>query len=682
MPLADFSVILSQPAWPGEPARGWGCWQKTATALVNNSRHGIKRGQVMLSRKNLFPAIRVLGLTVIIMIFVSGLVSAEERTLVRDSIPDSYKWDFSHIYPDWKTWESDLARLDSLVDYFATLQGTLAASPDNLLKVFRSRDRIDKLNDSVSSYVGLQYAVDVKNNEIGGIYQRVRAIGKKYRIAQSWFTPELLNLNRDILQSWMSAKPALKEYRVEIENEFRRQAHTLDAAQEQLLSYFSSFQGSPVRTYDALTTADVKYPTITTSDGQEVKLTEGRYMNLIVTDRDPEDRRMAFESTMTIYSTNRNTYATIYGSVLERDWATAQARKYATTLESYLDNDNVPTEVFTNLIETVKNGSAAIRRYFNLKKEYLGLDSFHMYDRYVPIIDFEKKYEYDEIKNWITESVAPLGGEYQSKLRDGLNNRWVDVYENDGKSTGGFCSGVYGVHPYILVNYNETMGEMFTVAHEMGHAMHSVLAEESQPYPTSGYSIFVAEVASTGGEQLLLRYLLDKCQDPNEKIYLLQYTIDDLYKTFYRQVLFADFEWRAHQKVEKGEPVTAETLNELYLQVIDDFYGEAMAKDSLLGYYWATVPHFYFGPYYVYKYATSYAASTRLISDVMSNTGEVREAAVNRYLGLLRAGGSDYPMNLLERAGVDMADPHTYQAIIDLTDALVTQLETELHKLQ
>ncbi|MEW5924465.1 MAG: oligoendopeptidase F, partial [Candidatus Zixiibacteriota bacterium] len=646
-----------------------------------NRRHGIKRGKVMLLRRNPLSAIGLSGLTLIVMFFAFSNISAEEMTLNRDSIPDQYKWNFSHIYLDWKTWERDLASFDSLVDQFGTFQGSLADSPDNLLRVLRFRDRIDKLYDSVSSYVGLQYAVDVKNNDMNGKYQRVQAIGKKYRIAQSWLSPELLNINRDILNTWLSAKPALREYRMEIENLFRRQEHTLDAAQEQLLSYFSSFQGSPVRTYDALTTADVKYPTITTSDGQEVKLTEGRYMNLIMTDRNQEDRKTAFESTMTIYSTNRNTYASIYGAVLERDWATAQARKYATTLDSYLDRDNVPTEVFTNLIETVMKGSGAIRRYFNLKKEYLGIDSFHMYDRYVPIIDFDKKYKYNDIKEWITASTAPLGVEYQSALRDGFDDRWIDVYENDGKSTGGFCSGVYGVHPYILVNYNETISEMFTVAHEMGHAMHSVLSEESQPYPTSGHSIFVAEVASTGGEQLLLRYLLENCPDPKERIYLLQYTIDDLYKTFYRQVLFADFEWRAHQKVEKSEPITAQSLNELYLQVIKDFYGDAMAGDSLLGYYWATVPHFFFGPYYVYKYATSYAASTRLISDIMSSTGEARTAAINRYLNLLKAGNSDFPMDLLEQAGVNMADPNTYQAIIELTDALVTQLETELKKL-
>lgn len=636
----------------------------------------------MLSRRGLLLAIGLSALALIMVVLIPGNIFAQEMSLNRDSIPDQYKWDFSHIYPDWKTWETDLTRLDSLIDKFGSFQGTLADSPDNLLKVLQFRDRIDKLSDSVGSYVGLQFAVDVKNNEMNGRYQRVQAIRKKFRIARSWLEPELLNMNRDFLSSWLSAKPALREYRMEIEDLFRRQMHTLDAAQEQLLSYFSSFQGSPVRTYDALTTADVQYPTITTSDGQEVRLTEGRYMNLIMTDRNQDDRKLAFESTMTVYSTNRNTYASIYGSVLERDWANAQARKYATTLESYVDRDNVPPEVFTNLMETVIKGSGAIRRYFNLKKEYLGIDSFHMYDRYAPIIDFDKKYKYDDIKEWITASVAPLGDEYQSKLRSGFNNRWVDVYENDGKSTGGFCSGVYGIHPYILVNYNETIGEMFTVAHEMGHAMHSVLSEESQPYPTSGYSIFVAEVASTGGEQLLLRYLLDNCSDPKERIFLLQYTIDDLYKTFYRQVLFADFEWRAHQKVEKGEPITAESLNELYLQVVDDFYGDAMAKDSLLGYYWATVPHFYFGPYYVYKYATSYAASTRLISDIMSSTGEARTAAVKRYLNLLRAGGSDFPMKLLEQAGVNMADPGTYQAIIELTDALVTQLETELNKLQ
>jgi len=526
------------------------------------------------------------------------------------------------------------------------------------------------------------YATDVRNNEIGAKNQRVRALRKKKGISRSWFNPELLTLNRDILQSWLASKPALIEYRVEIENEIRRQEHTLDAAQEQLLSYYSSFQRSAVRIYNALTTADVKYPTIEISDSSIVKLTDGRFMNLIVTNRNQADRAMAFDSMMSVYSVNANTYAAIYNGVLQRDWATAQARKYATTLESYIDYDNVPKEVFTNLIKTVKENSGAIRRYFKLKKDLLGVDAFHMYDRYVPLIEYETAYDYDEITEWIIESAEPLGSGYQSKLREGFENRWVDVYENDGKSTGGFCSGVYGIHPYILVNYNETIGEMFTVAHEMGHALHSVLSEETQPYATADYSIFVAEVASTGAENLLLRHLLNRTEDPKERIFLLQKSIDGLYGTFYRQVLFADFEWRAHQMVEQGEPVTAQLLNELYLQVIDDFYGDTMAKDSLLGYYWTSVPHFYFGPYYVYKYATSYAASTHLINKIMSSEGAEKQQAIERYLGLLKAGGSDYPMDLLEKAGVDMSDPETYLAIIKLTDELVTQLESEIAKLE
>jgi len=636
----------------------------------------------MYQKNRIMQGIALLIQVTIIMVLITGFISAETRSLVRDSIPDKYKWDLSHIYPDWSAWETDLARLEPLIDSFQALQGSLSGSADNLLNAFRMRDRIDRLFDSVSTYVGLKYTTDQRNNQIGARYQRARVLRKKNRISRSWFSPELLRINRDILQSWLAGKPALNVYRLEIEMEIRRQKHTLDAAREQLLSYFSSFQGSPVRIYNALTTADKKHPIVEIADSGIVTLTDGRYMNLLSTSRNQADRALAFDSMMTTHSNKENTFAAIYNSVLQRDWATAQARNYATTLESYLDHDNIPTDVFTNLIKTVKENSGAIRRYFTLKKKMLGLEEFHMYDRYAPLTDFDATYEYDDIVDWIIESVEPLGPKYQSKVREGFENHWIDVYENEGKNSGGFCSGVYGVHPYILVNYNETIGEMFTVAHEMGHALHSVLANESQPYATAGYSIFVAEVASTGAENLLLRYLLSKTQDPKERIHLLQKTIDGLYGTFYRQVLFADFEWRAHKMVESGEPVTAKSLNELYLQVIDDFYGDTMAKDSLLGYYWTSVPHFYFGPYYVYKYATSYAASTHLINRIMSSDGAGKQKAVDRYLGLLKAGGSDYPMNLLKNSGVDMSDPETYLAIIRLTDELVSQLESEMAKLE
>jgi oligoendopeptidase F len=384
---------------------------------------------------------------------------------------------------------------------------------------------------------------------------------------------------------------------------------------------------------------------------------------------------------MQVFSVRANTHAAVYDAVLQRDWANAQVRNYHSTLELYLDRDNVPPEVFENLIATVKKGAAAIQRYYRFKKEKLGIEEYHMYDRFIPILDVDVAYKYDDIPEWIVGSVEPLGAAYQQKVREGFANGWIDVYENEGKSSGGFCSGVYGVHPYILVNYNETVGEMFTVAHEMGHALHGVLAEESQPYATAGSSIFVAEVASISNELLLLDYLLNNTDDPRERAFLLQHALESQRGTFYRQLLFADFEWRAHQMVEQGLPVTSQSLYDLYMDVVDDFYGDGMVRDSLLGYYWSGVPHFHFGPYYVYKYATSYAAASHLVSGILQAEGAQRQEAAERLLNLLRSGDSDYPMELLKQAGVDMSDIQTYQAVVDLTVDLVDRLMAALTEL-
>ena len=635
----------------------------------------------MLPNSRIHRIVKLTGVATVMLVLAVVFCSAETRSLERDSIPEKYKWDLSHIFPDWETWETGMSRIDTLIERFEAYRGTLNRGGANLLAAFRARDEMDMAFEKISSYVGLMYSTDLRDNEVAARYQLRNAKRSRARTAKAWFRPELLAIPRDSLESWLVIEPGLADYQYEINNEFRRQEHILDKDTEELLSYYANFNSSPGRIYNALSTADIDYPVIKLGDTAEIKLSEGRYNNFLTTNRNQAERAAAFDSLIETYSTNAYTYAAIYSAILQRDWANARARGYAGTLDYFLDYDNVPTEVYANLIATAKKGSEVIRRYFRLKKRVLDIDAYHMYDRFLPIVDFDARYAYDDIVDKIIASVEPLGQDYQGKLREGFENRWIDVYENEGKSTGGFSSGVYGVHPYVLVNYNETAGEMFTVAHEMGHSLHTVLADENQPYATAGYSIFVAEVAAIANEQLLLHYLLENTDDVRERVYLLQNMLDGLRGTFFRQLLFADFEWRAHQMVENSQPVTPEALYELYMNVTDDFYGDDLATDSLLGYYWSTVPHFFFGPYYVYKYATSYAAATHLINAIVSAEGAKRQQATDRFLNLLKAGGSDYPMNLLKEAGVDMSDPKTYEAIIDLTDDLVTRLERELTKL-
>ncbi|MFP4598648.1 MAG: M3 family oligoendopeptidase, partial [Persicimonas sp.] len=346
-----------------------------------------------------------------------------------------------------------------------------------------------------------------------------------------------------------------------------------------------------------------------------------------------------------------------------------------------LDSNNVPVEVLETLIETAAAGNEPLQRYHKLRKKVLELDEYHLYDSSIPLVEFDKEYDYDAVADIIIESVAPLGEDYQERIEEALKGGWIDVYETKGKRSGAYSAGVYGVHPYMLLNYNGTLSHVFTLAHELGHTMHTLLANEAQPFATSDYTIFVAEVASTLNEALLLDYMLDQIDDPKERIVLLQHAIDGIAGTFYMQALFADYELSAHRLVEQGQPITSEVLSELYYGKLDELLGDAVELDELYEVTWSRIPHFYASPYYVYQYATCYASSAKLVEEILSEDAAEREAAVERYLDLLRAGGSDHPMTLLQNAGVDLSQASTVRAVVDQLDDLVSLLEEEIEQL-
>jgi oligoendopeptidase F len=363
--------------------------------------------------------------------------------------------------------------------------------------------------------------------------------------------------------------------------------------------------------------------------------------------------------------------------VLQRDLFGARARHYHTTLEAALFGNDIPTSVVETLVDTTRAHTGPLRRYDRFRKQALGLERYHSYDSSIPVVDVDRRYAYDEVLEWVTEAMAPLGSDYVSRMRQGFAGRWIDVYESPGKRSGAYSAPVYGVHPYMLLNWNGTLDAVFTLAHEMGHSMHTLYSHEAQPFVYSGYTIFVAEVPSTLSEALLLEYLLARTSDARERIVLLQHAIDGIVGTFYRQVMFADFELQAHKLVEAGEPITADVLGELYLGLLKTYHADVIEYDDLLRFTWARIPHFYHSPYYVYQYATCFASTAKLVVDVTSGSPEDRCKAVGRYLDLLKAGGSDHPMTLLQRAGVDLREPATVLAVVEQCDALVTRLESE-----
>jgi oligoendopeptidase F len=596
----------------------------------------------------------------------------------RAEVPDQFKWDLSHIYPDWNAWQRAYDELDRKIGECAAFQGTLAQGPERLLAAYRLRDEIGQLEYKVWYFASLAYDQDQRDNQLNARRQQVQILLAKGAQAFSWFDPELLTIPLTTVQQWLDQHADLAVYRFAIEDLYRQQEHVLDDKGEHLLSLSSRFSSTPNDAYAALSTADVKHPTIRLSNGSDVTVTYGQYRAILATNRNQGDRALAFESLHKLYAGNVNTYASLYNGVLQRDWFHSQARGFGSALDAALHGNNIPTAVVENLIETTKNNVEPLRRYHRLRKKVLGLDTYHVYDTTIPLVHVDRQYPYGDVLEWLPASVAPLGPEYQRQLRDALTSGWIDVYENSGKRSGAYSAPVYGVHPYMLLNYNDTLDDVFTLAHEAGHSMHTLLSHEHQPFVYAGYTIFVAEVPSTLSEALFLEYMLARTTDERERSVLLQHAIDGIVATFYTQVMFADYELQAHRLVEEGKPVTAEALGEIYFNLLKAYHGDAYDYDELSHVTWARIPHFFSTPYYVYQYATCFASSAQLMKQLTGGPESGRRAAIDRYLTLLKSGGSDHPMALLQKAGVDLSKPETVRAVVDQLDTLVTRLEKEI----
>jgi oligoendopeptidase F len=608
----------------------------------------------------------------------SSTVSAATIVPERESVDPRFTWDLTAIFPDWPAWESAFRELENGVEAFKAFEGTLGNGPEQLLAALREHDRLGQLTYKVWYYASLQYDQDQRNNTVNAGRQRVQLLIARWLQATSWFHPEVLRIPLETVREWMAQSSDLALYRFFIEDLFRQQEHVLDPAGERLLSLASRLGGVPHDAYAALSTADARFPTITLSTGESVQVSYGQYRKLLATSRRQADRRAAYEALYDTYAGALNTYAALYNGVMQREWFEARARGHKSTLAAALFGNNIPAAVVDNLIRETKAGVAPFRRYHALRKRVLGLDDYFVFDAFVPLVDVDVRYPYEEVLDSIVESVSPLGEDYVGRVRSAFNGRWIDVYENQGKRIGAYSAPVYGVHPYMLLNYNDTLDAVFTLSHEMGHSIHTLLSHESQPFVYADYTIFVAEVPSTLSEALLLDLMLKRATTREERVILLQHAIDGIVGTFYNQVLFADFELEVHRLVEQDQPVTSEVLNNIYGRLLAEYWGDALTPDTRAQYTWARIPHFYQSPYYVYQYATCFAATAKLMKDVSGGDDAAREAGVKRYLDLLRAGGSDYPMNLLARAGVDLGQPETVRAVVEQLDGLLTRLESEL----
>lgn len=600
----------------------------------------------------------------------------------RDEIAQQYKWDLNDIYPNWNQWEADLVKLKELMIEIPKYQGEISKNPKTFVEFIDLEEKISRLLDKIYLYPYLQRDLDSTNEVASVKLQEIESIYANYSISSSWITPEILTIPKETMVTWINENPTLEPNRFPLMEIYRLQEHVLSADKEKLLSYFGQYLGVPSDIYSELSTSDIKWNDVELSDGSKTTVTNGVYSKVISTNRNQDDRKKVFEALYNSFNINKNTYASIYKSILQRDFATAQSRNYKSSLEKALNPKNIPLDVYTSLIESTKENTAPLKRYIALRKKALNLSDYHYYDNSVNIVDYNKEFTYEEAKNTVLESVKPLGEDYYNGLNTALSEGWLDVYETPNKRSGAYSLNIYDVHPYMLLNYNGTMDAVFTLAHELGHTMHSMLSTKNQPYPISSYTIFVAEVASTFNERLLLDNMLRNTTDPKEKIALIEQAIGGIVGTYYIQSLFADYEYQAHQIVENGGAITPEVLNNIMENLFKDYFGTELTMDELQKIIWARIPHFYNSPYYVYQYATSFASSANLYDRITNTkyTPQEREKAKNEYLTLLKSGGNDHPMNQLKKAGVDLSKKDAFNAVATEFNRLLDLLEEELKK--
>jgi len=607
---------------------------------------------------------------IVIPILLAVPLFAQSDIPQRSDIDDEYKWNLEDIYPSIENWEEDYKFVESNLGKFDTFRGKLGKSGKEILNYFRFDEKISKKFWDLYVYSHLMKDSDTRVSESQGFADRAAALLTKYSEATAFIEPELQNISEKKIKRFISKTKGLEIYSHYFDDMFRQRVHTLSEKEEELLAMAGELYRSPQNIYNSLTMTDLEFPKVVNEEGDSVRLTRGRYA-LFLLSEDPDMRRRAYIGRNKAYEKIINTNAKVFGSSLKKDLFLTRARKYNSTLERSLSYDNVPVEVYDNLINTVFKHAGSLQKYMELRKKVLGLDEIHLYDTAVPIVeDVDVKVPYGEAKEILEKAFEPLGEEYVNMIKKALDSRWIDVYETEGKRTGAYSWGTYTSHPYMLMNYNGTMDHMFTLAHELGHAMHSHYSNTNQPYATADYPLFLAEVASTFNENLLLDYLMKNTDDEKQKLVLLDQWIGNFIGTVITQVRFAEFERKAHQMVQDGLPLTAESLNEVVLNLDKNWFGESMVIGDGYELTWGRIPHYY-RTFYVYKYATSFCASTALAKSVID--GE--DGAIEKYMKFLQSGGSDYPIEILKKAGVDMSSPEPVEQAMQLFDSLVIKME-------
>ena len=591
----------------------------------------------------------------------------------RADVPAKDKWAIQDLFATDDDWRAALAKAKEFIPRITAFRGRLAESGAALLSFFRLDDEISLAFDALVHYAQRRSDEDTRVAAYQEMVSQVTRFAVEIQSAAAFETPELLAISDEDMNRLYAEAPELELYRLNIDRIRRRREHVLSDKEEAILAAAGEMAASPDDIYSMLNDADLKFPDAVDKDGNKHPVTHGTFIPLMQS-CDRVLRKSAFDSLYSVYGQFRNTSAATLSAQLKQLLFFANVRKYPSTLDAALDGNEVPTEIYRNLIDAVHRSFAPMYRYVALRKKLLGVDELHMYDLYVPVVDgVEMKFTFEEAKEIALKALAPLGEDYLNLLREGFANGWIDVYENEGKRSGAYSAGAR-VHPYVLLNFKGTLDDVFTLVHEMGHSIHSYLSNKTQPTAYQDYVIFVAEVASTCNEALLMEYLLSVTTDKKERAYLINHFLEQFRGTLYRQTMFAEFELAANEMTQRGEGTTAEALCAMYKKLNEQYFGPEMNVDEEISLEWARIPHFYYD-YYVYQYATGYAAAIALSRRILREG----EAAVKDYLGFLSGGCSADPITLLRGAGVDMASPKPIEDATKLFDEMISEMEKILN---
>lgn len=589
--------------------------------------------------------------------------------LKRSEVREEDTWNVKDMYESVEDWEKELTAIRTIVDKVAEYEGKVMESAGSLLAVLSGLAEAGEKLGLAFNYAERLFDEDQTNTAHQAMNAKAYSAYAEMESRVAFVDPEIIAAPQELLERYYEESDELPLYRKQIEEIRRRKAHCLSAEMEKLLAMTAEMSQTPADAFSILSNADLVLPEIVDENGEKVRLTSGRYGQFIQS-ADRRVRKDAFEAMYSTYKQFLNTFASLYNGNVKQQIFQAKARKYASTLEAAVDANHVSPDVYQNLIETVSQNLDKMHRYVSLRKKCLGTEDLHMYDIYTPMIpDMAKTISFEEAKETVLKALAPLGEDYVAKVKEGFENRWIDVYENQGKRSGAYSAGAYGCHPYVLLNYNGTLDDVFTLAHEMGHAMHSYYSNETQPYIYAEYKIFVAEVASTCNEILLMEYLLEHTTDQKERAYLLNHYLDSFKGTVYRQTQFAEYEMLTNRMSEEGESLNADNLSNLYLELNKKYYGDEIVSDDEIAYEWARIPHFYYN-FYVYQYATSYCAAYSVAHKIL----EEGAPAVERYKKFLSSGCSQAPVELLKIAGVNLETPAPIQDALDAFGKIIDEM--------